>query len=703
MHKDSNRTFYVALDGSDSNPGTQEEPLSTLEGARNAIRQMINESGLPADGVIVYMREGAYRLTETFRLEAQDSGTVDRPIVYTSFPGEEVRFVGGVDLPANRFGPVTESAICDRLQERARDHVLQIDLKALGITDYGKIAPGGFRISKDVTEATPELFFAGKTMMLARYPNDNYVKIAGVIDPGGNPREFELDEAKMAEENVKGAKFEYADPRPGTWLNTGDVWMYGYWYWDWADGNLRIQSIDIANKRILTETASFYSIRSGQRYFYYNVLEELDSPGEWYLDRGTGMLYLYPPSPITEGSVQLSLLKDPMVHLDGVSHVSFSKLTFEVSRGSGIHIVGGSHNVIAGCAMRRLAGFAVIVGENTTTGTNAGTHHGIVSCNICDTGIGGISLGGGDRQTLAPGGNYARNNDIFNYSRLKLTYSAAVQLNGVGNIAANNYIHDAPHVGILIYGNDHVVEYNDIYNVLMETGDAGAIYMGRDWTEQGNVIRYNYIHKIYNDASELHIGIYLDDMASGTTIYGNILHDIDLAVMIGGGRNNDMVNNLILSCQRSLQLDDRAMPDCWAAYHVEEGQVMQRRLQAMPYNEESWRTKYPRLLTIWQDAPGSPKYNNISRNVLSRTGTTSYGQQSLHEDTMAIVPTAREFGTIEHNWVTDTDLLFADENSGNFSLQDESPVFREVPGFEAIPFERIGLYRDEYRRKGERL
>jgi hypothetical protein len=292
MHKDSNRTFYVALDGSDSNPGTQEEPLSTLEGARNAIRQMINESGLPADGVIVYMREGTYRLTETFRLEAQDSGTVDRPIVYTSFPGEEVRIVGGVDLPANRFGPVTESAICDRLQERARDHVLQIDLKALGITDYGKIAPGGFRISKDVTEATPELFFAGKTMMLARYPNDNYVKIAGVIDQGGNPREFELDEAKMAEENVKGAKFEYADPRPGTWLNTGDVWMYGYWYWDWADGNLRIQSIDIANKRILTETASFYSIRSGQRYFYYNVLEELDSPGEWYLDRDTGILYL---------------------------------------------------------------------------------------------------------------------------------------------------------------------------------------------------------------------------------------------------------------------------------------------------------------------------------------------------------------------------------------------------------------------------
>lgn len=125
----------------------------------------------------------------------------------------------------------------------------------------------------------------------------------------------------------------------------------------------------------------------------------------------------------------------------------------------------------------------------------------------------------------------------------------------------------------------------------METGDAGAIYIGRDWTEQGNIIRYNFVHPIHNDASLDHVGIYLDDMASGVEIYGNVLYDIDLAVLIGGGRSNILRNNLILNCSRSVKLDARSMPGEWAANHSMEGQVMHRRLLALPIHSEPWRSK----------------------------------------------------------------------------------------------------------------
>ncbi|KRF18429.1 right-handed parallel beta-helix repeat-containing protein [Paenibacillus sp. Soil787] len=686
-------TFYIAANGNDGNPGTQESPFATLEGARDAIRILKNASGLPEGGITIFIRGGVYRLAKTFLLEECDSGTPEKPIVYTAYGDENVRLLGGIDLPADRFGPVTDPEVRDRLNVQAREQIVQIDLKQLGIVDYGRIVQTGFGLPASV--ATPELFFNGQSMTLARYPSNGYVKIEHVVDPGGNPRLVDTDPERMAEERLRGATLAIADPRPFSWKNTGDLWMYGYWHWDWADGNLRIASLDAAKGQLCTEQASHYSIRDGQRYYYYNILEELDSPGEWYLDRMSGIVYYYPPMPITEDcQVQLSLLDDSMVRLEGVSHVTLRKLKLEVSRGQGVHIKGGSHNRITGCTLCRLGGFAVVIGEDTQTGANAGTDHLVQSCTIYDTGVGGIFLGGGDRTTLTPGRNEAKNNEIFNYSRLKRTYSAAVQLRGVGNIAAHNEIHDAPHLGIYFHGNEHLIEFNNIYRVLTETGDAGAIYQGRDWSDQGNVVRFNYIHHINNDESEDQVGVYLDDMASGATVFGNVFHNVDFPFLIGGGRNNSITNNLIVDCPRSVHLDDRAMPGCWAAYHVEDG-TMQQRLEAVPYREEPWRSKYPNLLTILQDEPGKPKYNTVARNILYRTGPTSYMNHPSYDDTMAIVPSGREYGTIEMNFVFHDDLSFVDETNGDFSLTEDSPVYKKVSCFESIPFDKIGRFEDE--------
>ena len=113
------------------------------------------------------------------------------------------------------------------------------------------------------------------------------------------------------------------------------------------------------------------------------------------------------------------------------------------------------------------------------------TRHGVAGCDIYETGDGGIALTGGDRKTLTPGGLLADNNHIHHYSRWNRIYQPAIALNGVGNRATHNLIHDAPHMAIVFGGNDTRIEFNEIHSVCYESNDAGAIYAGRNWTMRG--------------------------------------------------------------------------------------------------------------------------------------------------------------------------------------------------------------------------
>jgi hypothetical protein len=101
-------------------------------------------------------------------------------------------------------------------------------------------------------------------------------------------------------------------------------------------------------------------------------------------------------------------------------------------------------------------------------------------------------------------------------------YHPGISLTGVGNRAANNLIHSAPHMAIYFSGNEHVIEYNEIHHVSFESNDAGAIYAGRDWTMRGNVIRHNYLHDITGFENRGCVGVYLDDMFASAAIYGNV-------------------------------------------------------------------------------------------------------------------------------------------------------------------------------------
>ena len=158
--------LYVSPSGNDAWSGTlaapsaanSDGPFASLERARDEIRNRTKAGGLPDGGVTVWIAGGVYERNRAFELGPADSGTEKSPIVYRGQPGAEVRLIGGKRVTG--FRPVSDPAVLQRLDPAARGKVLQADLKAQGITDYGRPSGGGI-----------ELFFQDKPMTPARWPN----------------------------------------------------------------------------------------------------------------------------------------------------------------------------------------------------------------------------------------------------------------------------------------------------------------------------------------------------------------------------------------------------------------------------------------------------------------------------------------------------------------------------------------------------
>ena len=640
-------TLYVSTAGDDAWTGALPEPdadrsdgpLATLEAARDALRALRTEGG-----ATVIVRGGTYERDSTFELAAEDSGADGAPVVYRAAEDEHVRLVGGRRVLG--FAPVTDAAILDRLLPEARSEVLQANVRDLGIDDFGSPNGGGL-----------ELFYNDAPMTPARWPNEGFVRVTDLV--GGDPVDV------RGTKGDKAGKFMYDGDRPERWTDENDPWVHGYWFWDWSDQRHRVESIDLEKRVIAVEPPYHgYGYRVGQWFYAFNLLAELDTPGEWYLDRETGILYFWPPSPIADGEAVASVVDNIVIARD-TKQVEFRGMTFEACRDTAIRVEGGEDTRVVGCVIRNTGTWAVRI--------SGGERNGVVGCDITGTGGGGIALSGGDRLTLTPAGHYADNNHIHHYSRWTRMYNPAVTLGGVGNRATHNLIDNAPHMGIGFSGNDHLMEFNEIHSVCFESNDAGAIYAGRDWTMRGTVIRHNYMHHVNGFEARGCVGVYLDDMFCDTEIVGNVFYKVTRAAFIGGGRDCLVENNLFVDCQPALHIDNRAMG--WAGYHV--ATTMKDRLDDMPFRDPVWAERYPELLTVWEDEPAAPKGNVVARNV-------SFGGKWD-----GVQDGARGYVTFEDNLIDD-DPHFRGTPPDDFRLRDDSPAFEL--GFHPIPVDRIGRY-----------
>lgn len=701
--------FYVSPAGNDSwsgtvpSPTSTDGPFATLSRARDAVRRRLLTGEHPS----VLVREGLYRITSGLLLDSLDSGTDEHPVTWGAFPGESVRFIGGRTLSG--FRKVTDPSVLQRFPPAFRDSILVVDLREQGIDDFGS-PPNHMN-----------LFFRGTRQQLARYPNRGWLFIAGV--PLIQNSILNQGDKKVIKDGLPAGRhsgmFAYDGDRPSRWATQSDIWMHGYWVWDWRDAYQKVDRIDTILQLVHPAPPHhWYGYQKGQRYCFLNVLEELDSPGEWALDSAKGLLYYWPPSPPGPEDVTVSLLKEPMVLLSGASNVVFRGFTFESSRACAVKIRGGRNTLVAGCIVRN-------IDNDTCLVVDGGTNNGVRSCDISDVGSTGIRIVGGDKSTLQPAGNFAVNNHITRYGQVSHAFNGGVYCQGVGNIVAHNRIHDAPFSGIQYYGNDHRIEFNEIYDLAHEAGDVGGINTGADYSDMGTLIRHNHIHDIHGPGEGGCRGIYLDLPGSNTTISGNIIANVDIGVFFNSGRDNLVENNLFVNCHPAIGI--YRWPHM-SYFHPGGAWKIVEKLLAVKYTFPPYSVRYPQLPHYLDSTDlGMPYGNAVVKNV-SLGGTfldISEGMDFSHVrveknvigDSVLLVLTKKwtpdydpyHIGYAGIFTATDTtivreleqrgnvlaDPLLVDPRAGGLRLQEASPAWKG--SFQRIPIEQIGLVVDEYR------
>jgi hypothetical protein len=695
-------SYHVGPGGDDANPGTVQKPFATLVQARDAVRA----SRLKGKTVSVIVHGGIYRLENSLEFNAADSGTEASPVIWKAAPGETVRIIGGHGVLTEAIKPVTDAAILQRvISIEARKNLLQIDLASLGIKDYGQVGPRGF--NRPYLPAPVELFIAGRPMSLARWPNpgEALIPIGTVLDTGSITRN--------GEKPVRGGKFVVPTDRPKLWSKADDIWISGLFNHGYADDTVRLAAITESTNSIVFTTAQphIYGFKSGSPWnacYALNLLEEIDLPGEYAVDRKTGKLYFLPPKDVDmqKAGVFVSTLAEPLMVLEGASHIRFDGFTFECSRGIGVYIEGGESCVMSSCVFHNLGMLGVCIGRgvkpdplyrheftgkpvsrqlgswnehvyaNPDFDRQSGRNHRIESCSFYDLGAGAISLGGGDRKTLTAANNSVFNCEIHTFNRWDRSYKAGINIDGVGNRIQHCLIYDAPGSAIYLHGNDHLIEQNEFHHVMQEGDDMGAIYLGRDPSEFGTVIRNNYFHDIGFGKTQRTWTVYYDDGACGSEACGNIFVRAGRGgtFLIGGGKYNFTHDNIFVDCGLAIHIDNRQERNEKA--RVAKGGLFEQRLNLMKIDQRPFSVRYPQLAKYWQDNPGVPA-DPVARNLFVRCQRLTNAKP--------------EWGPFLDNWETQDDPGFVDLTKGDYRLKPDAEAFKKIPGFKPGDCSQMGL------------
>jgi parallel beta-helix repeat protein len=531
-------------------------PVATLARARDALRGRRQAGGLP-EGATVLIAPGRYELRETLAFAKEDGGTAGAPIVYRAARPGTVSLVGGrvVANFAPGDGPIRTA-----------------DLAAIGL------------------EGVPirELFADGRRRPLARYPNfepDN---------PYGGGWAFADGTLQPMYEDVPGERLDtlhYRAKDARTWAHPEEVEVFVFPRFNWWNNIVKVKSIDREGRLLLLAADASYAIRPGDRYHVRNAREELDAPGEWHHDARADTLSYWPPTAGGEVSVLVPTVAT-MVRLDpGTSHLALRGLTLECATGEAVLLRDADHCAVEACTIRGVGDY-----HRAAVSIQGGTDNRVVGCDISDVGAHGIAIDGGDRVTLTPARNEAVNNYIHHVGVI-YKQGVGIAMNGVGNRAAHNLIHDGPRMGIMFWGNNLVIEANHIRHMNLETEDTGAVYTGgRDWiSSRGTAIRNNYFHDMLGfgkDAQGKWVsphfawGVYLDDNAGGVDVTGNIVARCSRAGLhLHSGRDNVITNNVFVdNGQQQYEYSG------WTGRHA------------------YWKNHLPTMIEGWEKTHGQPAW-----------------------------------------------------------------------------------------------
>ena len=542
--------IYVSADGNDNNPGTEKKPLKSISEAVKKVEGLNQNNAYSGEDISIIIEDGKYSVPEMVSISESSVSNLSS----LSIEGENAVLHGGVSVTGAEFEKVTNETELSMFQESVSDKLYKINLSDFGITT--KYDNGTDAANEPIYTL---LYYNGKTEQIAKYPNDGYAT--------GTTNIYLQKEGSVTSSEVR------------DWKNFDEAWVRGWFIWEWDMVKGRLENIteqDKNGERTLIleqlfcgsypDNKELPKSYSNKKWYIYNLPEELDIEGEYAIK--DGILYYYPlEENVKNGDFEKAeiLINTDTNNMFNITadNVTVKGLTFENSAGYFINALADDFKLID-CEFRNCAKNAVLV---------KGCNNLVSACDFYNIGAQGLSLEGGDRATLTKSNNVVENCYFEKTGQVSRTGGAAITLRGCGATARRNTITGTPHLAMSYVGNDHLIEYNEITGCLTDNaGDAGLIYTGNNISNQGTIIRNNYLH----DSNSGLGGVYWDDWLSGQRAEGNVFENLNRVLLIHGGVCNVFKDNIIINASYGAQVRGKGrMVDKIVRYKNEVGEQIE--------------------------------------------------------------------------------------------------------------------------------
>lgn len=651
--------FYVSTAGNDAWTGQLEGPnhtatdgpFATLARARDAVRALRNGEPDRVTPVTVMVRGGLYELEETLRFSALDSGTEKSPTVYAAYPGERVILSGG-----------------------RRVEGWQVNARGWWEVTLPEVARGRWSFT--------QLFVNGERRYRPRWPEEGFSFITSEAPPS----------PEVGERGYDRFRFREGDINPD-WTNLGDIELCTFHTWT-MDRTL-IKSVDrealIALRSAPTLYAGWaFNLPKGGRFLCDNVKDALGKPGQWYLDRQTGILTYIPlPGETPQNTEVIAPRIDMLLKLQGevalglgVENLRFEGLTFahtnwvmtpngnrhpqaEVGLNAAVSATGAHNCVWRDCNIIHTGAYGLELGIGCKNNTVAG-------CEITDLGAGGVRIGHGayaQEPEAVASHNVVENCLIAHGGRMHPAGIGVWIGHSPFNRISHNEICDFYYSGFSVgwswgYGpshaHDNLIEFNEVHDIGQGVlSDMGGIYtLG---VSPGTVIRNNRFHDI--DAFGYGgWGIYLDEGSSGILSENNITYNTQSpGYRIHYGRDNIATNNIFALSQEAPL--GRGRSENHLHFTIERNIIYWTQGQGLGENWNGTRDNFRLNHNLyWCPNP----------NLRTFAGKTFEEWQATGQDTDSVF----------------ADPLFVDPENGDFTLKEGSPAAKI--GFKPIDVSEIG-------------